>query len=79
MKKVTENVFVETGIFACNLGLVTTKEGNIMIDTPHQATDAVRWRDEVLAARPDTLIRAKFRYQVWAYAVARRCALTVSH
>jgi cyclase len=48
MKKVTENVYVETGIFACNLGLVTAREGNVLIDTPHFATDAVRWRDEVL-------------------------------
>jgi len=48
MKQVTENVYVETGIFACNLGLVTTKDGNVLIDTPHLATDAVRWRDEVM-------------------------------
>ena len=48
MKQVTENVYVETGIFACNLGLITSKEGNVLIDTPHLATDAVRWREEVL-------------------------------
>ncbi len=39
---------METGIFACNLGLVTTNEGNVLIDTPHLVTDAVRWRDEVM-------------------------------
>lgn len=48
MKQIKEKVYVETGIFACNLGLVTTKEGNVLIDTPHLATDAVRWRDEVM-------------------------------
>ncbi len=47
MKQVTENVYVETGMFACNLGLITTKEGNILIDTPMRPTDAVAWRDEV--------------------------------
>jgi hypothetical protein len=26
MKKVMENVYVETGIFACSLGLVTSKD-----------------------------------------------------
>lgn len=48
LKKVSANVYVETDIFACNLGLITTKEGNIMIDTPHFATDAVKWREEIL-------------------------------
>jgi cyclase len=48
MKQIKEKVYVETGIFACNLGLVTTKEGNVLIDTPHLATDAARWRDEVM-------------------------------
>lgn len=47
MKKVTENVYVETSIFACNLGLITTKEGNVLIDTPMRPTDAIKWRDEV--------------------------------
>lgn len=47
MKQVTENVYVETGIFACNLGLITTKEGNVLIDTPMRPTDAVKWKDEV--------------------------------
>lgn len=48
MKKVAKNVYVEGSIFACNLGLVTTEEGNILIDTPHLVSDAVKWRDEVL-------------------------------
>ncbi|MFC1869212.1 MBL fold metallo-hydrolase [Thermodesulfobacteriota bacterium] len=46
MQQVTENVYVETGLFACNLGLITTKEGNILIDTPMRPTDALKWRDE---------------------------------
>ena len=46
MIQVTEKVYVETGMFACNLGLITTKEGNILIDTPMRPTDAVKWRDE---------------------------------
>jgi cyclase len=48
MIQVTENVFVETGLFACNLGLITTKEGNVLIDTPMRPTDALAWRDESL-------------------------------
>ncbi|MBU2498428.1 MAG: MBL fold metallo-hydrolase [Proteobacteria bacterium] len=47
MIQVSQNVYVETGIFACNLGVITTKEGNILVDTPERPSDAVRWRDEV--------------------------------
>ena len=47
MIQVTDNVYVETGLFACNLGLIKTKEGNILIDTPMRPTDAVKWREEV--------------------------------
>jgi cyclase len=46
MIQVTKNVYVETGMTACNLGFATTKEGIVMIDTPMRPTDAVKWRDE---------------------------------
>lgn len=46
MIQVTKNVYVETDMMVCNLGLVTTKEGIVMIDTPIRPTDAVKWRDE---------------------------------
>ena len=46
MIQITKNVYVETGMPACNLGFVTTKEGIVMIDTPMRPTDAVKWRDE---------------------------------
>ena len=48
MIQVSRNVYVETGLFACNLGLITTREGNVLIDTPMRPTDAVKWRNEVL-------------------------------
>ena len=47
MKRISEHVYVETGIFACNLGLITTEAGNICIDSPHLAADAIGWRDRV--------------------------------
>ena len=46
MIQVTANVYVESNIL-CNLGLVTTKEGIVIIDTPMNPTDAVKWRDEI--------------------------------
>ena len=48
MKQISKHVYVETGIFACNLGVISTTEGNVLIDAPHFATDAVAWRDRVL-------------------------------
>ena len=48
MIQATENVYVETGLFACNLGLITTEEGNILIDTPMRPTDALKWREVVV-------------------------------
>jgi len=47
MIQVTKNVYVESDLMVCNLGLVTTKEGIVMIDTPVRPTDAVKWRDEI--------------------------------
>ena len=47
MIQVTKNVFVENGMMACNLGMLVTKEGVVLIDTPMQPTNAVKWRNEV--------------------------------
>jgi len=46
MIQVTGNLYVETGMTACNLGFVATKAGVVMIDTPMKPTDAVKWRAE---------------------------------
>jgi cyclase len=47
MIQVTKNVYVESKNSSCNLGLVTTTQGVVMIDTPSRPTQAVLWRDEV--------------------------------
>lgn len=46
MVQLTRNLYVETGLMACNGGFVTTKAGVVMIDTPMRPTDAVKWRDQ---------------------------------
>lgn len=46
MKQVTENVFVESS-FACNVGLITTENGNILVDSPMRPSDAVKWKNEI--------------------------------
>lgn len=47
MIQITKNVFVEENLVACNLGLITTREGLVLVDTPMRPTDTVKWRDEV--------------------------------
>ncbi len=47
MRQITSNVFVKCGLRGCNLGFVTTKEGIVMIDTPLQPTDTMKWREEI--------------------------------
>lgn len=47
MKQVTANVYVETGLRGCNLGVVTTSEGVVMVDAPMRPTDAVAWCNQI--------------------------------
>ncbi|MFH1651121.1 MAG: MBL fold metallo-hydrolase [Chloroflexota bacterium] len=47
MQQATKNVFVESGLNICNLGLVVTSAGTVIIDTPSRPTNALKWRDEV--------------------------------
>jgi cyclase len=47
VKQVTPNVFVENALPFCNLGLVTTSEGIVAIDTPINPSDSVKWREEI--------------------------------
>lgn len=48
MQKVSDNVYVETYTRGCNHGFITTSEGVVMIDTPQNPMDAVRWRERIL-------------------------------
>lgn len=47
MIQVSPNVYVESNNTFCNLGLIITKEGVVMVDTPMSPTDSVKWRDEI--------------------------------
>ena len=42
MRRLTDNVFVETGQRGANHGIVTTSDGIVLIDGPHKPSDAVR-------------------------------------
>jgi cyclase len=47
MQKLTDNIFVETGLKGANHGFVMTSDGVVLIDTPHKPSDAVRLRGEI--------------------------------
>lgn len=46
MEQVTANVYVE-GRLPCNVGIVTTKEGVVLIDTPMNPAVAVKMREDI--------------------------------
>jgi len=57
MIQVTSNLFVETGMTACNLGCLVTSAGVVMIDTPMKPSDACQWRDQATS-------RGEIRYLI---------------
>jgi cyclase len=52
MRRVSENVWAEIYFWGCNPGFLVTSEGVVMIDTPQQPIDAVRWRERLLEHGP---------------------------
>ena len=52
MRRVSESVYAEIYFWGCNPGFVVTDEGVVMIDTPQQPIDAVRWRERLLEHGP---------------------------
>jgi cyclase len=47
MRRVSDNVYAEIYFWGCNPGFLVTTEGVVMIDTPQQPIDAVRWRERL--------------------------------
>jgi cyclase len=45
MRRVSKNVHTEVYFWGCNPGFVETSDGMVMIDSPQQPIDAVRWRE----------------------------------
>ncbi len=52
MKKVSKSVYAETGFPGCNPGFVVTSDGVVMIDTPQNPTDAIKWREQIAKFGP---------------------------
>ncbi len=47
MKQLSANVYLEGDIPACNLGLITTREGLVMIDAPMSYKTSMQWSNEI--------------------------------
>ena len=45
MRRISRNVYAEIYFWGCNPGFVETSDGVVMIDSPQQPIDAVRWRE----------------------------------
>ncbi len=52
MRKVGSNTYTEIYFPGCNPSFVVTSDGVVMIDTPQQPIDAVRWRERILEKGP---------------------------
>jgi cyclase len=49
MRQVSANVYTEIYFWGCNPGFLVTSEGVLLIDTPQQPIDAMRWREAMSA------------------------------
>ncbi|MBI4319271.1 MAG: MBL fold metallo-hydrolase [Chloroflexi bacterium] len=47
MQQVSQNIYVETGFHGCNVGVLVTPEGLVMIDSPFSPSDAQVWKKEL--------------------------------
>jgi cyclase len=53
MRQVSANVHTELYFWGCNPGFLVTSDGILVIDTPQQPIDALRWRETMMAhAKP---------------------------
>ena len=52
MRRVGPNSFTEIYFAGCNPGFVETSDGYVMIDSPQQPIDAVRWRERLEEKAP---------------------------
>ncbi len=47
IKQLTPNVYVTYGMRGCNPGFVTTRQGNVIIDSPWMPSEVIRWHKEI--------------------------------
>ena len=60
MRRISANVYAEIYFWGCNPGFLATSDGVLLIDTPQQPIDAMRWRSAINEhGRPRYLINTE--------------------
>jgi cyclase len=60
MRRISQNVYAEMYFWGCNPSFVVTSEGVLLIDTPQQPIDALRWREMMMQhGRPRYLVNTE--------------------
>lgn len=60
MRRVSANVYAEIYFWGCNPGFLATTDGVLLIDTPQQPIDALRWKERINEhGRPRYLINTE--------------------
>jgi cyclase len=52
MRRIGKNCYTEVYFWGCNPSFVVTSDGVVMIDTPQEPIDALRWRETILEHGP---------------------------
>ena len=47
MRKISPSVTSEIYFWGCNPSFISTRDGVLLVDTPQQPIDAVRWRERI--------------------------------
>jgi len=48
MRRVSKSAYAEVLLWGCNPGFIATDDGVLLVDTPQQPIDAVRWREQIV-------------------------------
>jgi cyclase len=48
MRRISPSIYAEVLFWGCNPGFVATSDGVLLIDTPQQPIDAMRWRERIV-------------------------------
>jgi cyclase len=47
MRRISKSAYADVLLWGCNPGFIATDDGVLLVDTPQQPIDAVRWRDRI--------------------------------
>jgi cyclase len=47
MRRISQSAYADVLLWGCNPGFIATDDGVLLVDTPQQPIDAVRWREQI--------------------------------